>query len=51
MCSLVFNIVALGQVVSSKLFVSKEYVASYHAYHIYQYPRPVFFLGDAVALL
>ena len=39
-CLLAFNIVALGPVVSSELFVSRVYVASYHAYHIY--PRPVF---------
>ena len=35
---LAFNIVALGPVVS--LFVSRAFVASYHANHIY--PRPVF---------
>ena len=39
-CLLAFNIVALGQVVSLELFVSRAYVASYHAYHIY--PPPVF---------
>ena len=39
-CLLAFNIVALGPVVSLELFVSRAYVASYHAYHIY--PRPVF---------
>ena len=33
-------IVALGPVFSLELFVSRAYVASYHAYHIY--PRPVF---------
>ena len=30
-----FNIVPLGPVVSLELFVSRAYVASYHAYHIY----------------
>ena len=39
-CLLAFNIVALGPAVSLLLFVSRAYVASYHAYHIY--PRPVF---------
>ena len=39
-CLLEFNIVALGPVVSLELFVSRPYVASYHAYHIY--PHPVF---------
>ena len=39
-CLLAFNIVALGPVVSLELFVSRAYVASYHAYHIY--PRPDF---------
>ena len=39
-CLLAFNIVALGPAVSLELFVSRAYVASYHAYHIY--PRPVF---------
>ena len=39
-CLLAFNIVALGPVVSLELFVSRAYVASYHAYHIYL--RPVF---------
>ena len=39
-CLLGFNIVALGPVVSLELFVSRAYVASYHAYHIY--PRLVF---------
>ena len=39
-CLLTFNIVALGPVVSLELFVSRAYVASYHAYHIYL--RPVF---------
>ena len=46
-CLLAFNIVALCPVVSLELFVSRAYVASYHAYHIY--PRPVFFFGDAVS--
>ena len=46
-CLLAFNIVALDPVVSLELFVSRAYVASYHAYHIY--PRPVF--PEAVALL
>ena len=45
-CLLAFNIVALGPVVFLELFVSRAYVASYHAYHIYQ--RPVFFFGEAV---
>ena len=36
-CLLAFN---TGPVVSIELFVSRAYVASYHAYHIY--PRPVF---------
>ena len=40
-CLLAFNIVALGPVVSLELFVSRAYVASYHAYHILN-PRPVF---------
>ena len=48
-CLLAFNIVALGPVVSLELFASRPYVASYHEYHIY--PRPVFFFGEAVALL
>ena len=48
-CLLAFNIVAQGPVVSLELFVSRAFVASYHAYHIY--PRPVFFFGEAVALL
>ena len=39
-CLLAFNIVALGPVVSLELFVSRAYVASYHAYHIYL--RPIF---------
>ena len=39
-CLLAFNIVALGPVVSLELFVSRAYVASYHAYHIH--PRPGF---------
>ena len=39
-CLLAFNIVAQGPVVSLELFVSRAFVASYHAYHIY--PRPVF---------
>ena len=39
-CLLAFNIVAQGPVVSLALFVSRAFVASYHAYHIY--PRPVF---------
>ena len=39
-CLLAFNIVALGPVVSLELFVSRAYVASYHANHIS--PRPVF---------
>ena len=39
-CLLAFNIAALGPVVSLKLFVSRAFVASYHAYHIYL--RPVF---------
>ena len=39
-CLLVFNIVALGPVVSLELFLNRAYVASYRAYHIY--PRPVF---------
>ena len=39
-CLLAFNIVAQGPIISLKLFVSRAYVASYHAYHIY--PRPVF---------
>ena len=39
-CLLAFNIVALGPVVSLELFVSRAFVVSYHAYHIY--PRPVF---------
>ena len=49
-CLLAFNIVALGPVFSLELFVSRAYVASYHAYHIY--PRPVFSSdrGEAVAL-
>ena len=47
--TLAFNIVALGPVVSLELFASRPYVASYHEYHIY--PRPVFFFGEAVALL
>ena len=46
-CLLAFNIVTLDPVVSLELFVSRAYVASYHAYHIY--PRPVF--PEAVALL
>ena len=33
-------IVAQGPVVSLQPFVSRAFVASYHAYHIY--PRPVF---------
>ena len=41
-CLLAFNIVALSPVVSLELFVSRVYVASYHAYNIY--PRPVFSL-------
>ena len=50
-CLLAFNIVALGPADSLELlvFVSTAYVASYHAYHIY--PRPVFFFGEAIALL
>ena len=48
-CLLAFNTVALCPVVSLELFVSRAYVTSYHAYHIY--PRPVFFFGEAVALL
>ena len=40
MLLLAFSIVALGSVVSIELFVSRAYVASYRAYHIY--PRPVF---------
>ena len=39
-CLLEFNIVAQGPVVSLELFISRAFVASYHAYHIY--PRPVF---------
>ena len=39
-CLLAFNIVAQGPVVSLELIVSRAFVASYHAYHIY--PRPVF---------
>ena len=35
-----FYIVALSSAVSLELFVSRAYVASYHAYHIY--PLPVF---------
>ena len=31
-CLLAFNIVALGSVVSLELFISRAYVASYHAY-------------------
>ena len=42
-------IVALGPVVSLELFVSRAYVTSYHACHIY--PRQVFFFGETVALL
>ena len=34
-CLPAFNIVALGPVVSLELFVSRGYVASYHANHIY----------------
>ena len=41
-CLVAFNIVALGPVVSLKLFASRAYVASYHANLIY--PRPVFYL-------
>ena len=50
-CLLAFNIVALGPVVSLELFVSRAYVASSHANHIY--PRPVFSSDrrEAVALL
>ena len=50
-CLLAFNIVVLGPVVSLELFVSRAFVASYHANHIY--PRPVFSSdrGEAVALL
>ena len=49
-CLLAFNIVVLGPVVSLELFVSRAYVASFHAYI---YPRPVFSSdrGEAVALL
>ena len=43
-CLLAFNIVALEPVVSLELFVTRAYVASYHAYHIY--PRP-FTVGDS----
>ena len=39
-CLPAFNIVALGPVVSLELFVSRAYVASYHANRIYL--RPVF---------
>ena len=35
-----FYIVTLGLTVSLELFASRQYVASYHSYHIY--PRPVF---------
>ena len=45
---LAFNM-ALGPVVSLELFVSRAYVASYHAYHIY--PRPAIVFGAAIALL
>ena len=48
-CLLAFNIVALGLVVSLEVFVSRPYVASYHAYHVY--PRPVFSSEKPVALL
>ena len=41
-CLRAFNIVALGPIFSLELFVSRAYVASYHAYHIY--PRPFFSL-------
>ena len=41
-CLHAFNIVALGPVVLLELFVSRAYVASYHAYHVY--PCPVFSL-------
>ena len=37
-CLLTFNIAALGPAVSLELFVSRAYVVSYHAYHIYQCP-------------
>ena len=40
-CLLAFNIVVQGPVVSLELFVSRAFVASYHAYHIY--PRLFFF--------
>ena len=39
-CLLAFNILVLGPVLSLELFVSRAYVASFHAYYIY--PRPVF---------
>ena len=49
-CLLAFDIVALGPVVSLELFVSRVYVASYYANHIY--PRLVFSSETpAIALL
>ena len=49
-CLLAFNVVVLGQVVSLELFVSRAYVASFHASRISYLPTSGFFFRDAVAL-
>ena len=49
-CLLAFNVVVLGPVVSLELFVSRAYVASFHASRISYLPTSGFFFRDSVAL-